>query len=245
MLEGLAVATCLPPGRVIFGNWEKFTLPTKREQKKIETGEAVIEAERHVEGKEVCENKILSSEGSIRGGIDVTRPCMSSHIEPRPSRVKTSNDLLQERAPEKLESEKDIQEVSSDFPAHGQALLTNLTVDGEVWFVPESWRSLHEKLQLDLLDLSQVARQSSGGSCLNLKVGERVLACWEDGCWYRGRVTQLLQDDLLEVFFVDWGNIELMEMGEVVRMKDTPRYEQVGKVRDLAVQGFLHKVSYY
>ena len=72
-----------------------------------------------------------------------------------------------------------------------------------------------------------------------------MLACWEDGCWYRGRVTQLLQDDLLEVFFVDWGNIELMELGEVVRMKDMPIYEQVGKVRDLAVQGFLHKVSYY
>ena len=90
------MATCLPPGRVIFGNWEKFTLPTKCEQKKIETGEAVIEAERHVEGKEVCENKILSSQVSIRGGIDVTRPCMSSHIEPRPSRVKTSNDLSAE-----------------------------------------------------------------------------------------------------------------------------------------------------
>ena len=54
------MATCLPPGRVIFGNWEKFTLPTKREQKKIETGEAVIEAERHVEGKKVCEKEILS-----------------------------------------------------------------------------------------------------------------------------------------------------------------------------------------
>ena len=240
------MATCLPPGRVIFGIWEKFILASKREQKKIETGEAVIEAERHVEGKKVCENKILSSQVSIRGGIDETRPCMSSHIKPGPSRGRTSNASLQEGAPEELESEKDIQEESSDFPAHGQALLTNLTVDGEVWFVPELWRSLHEQLQLDLSDLSQVARQSLGGSCLpNLKVGERVLACWEDGCWYRGRVTQLLQDDLLEVFFVDWGNIELMELGEVVRMKDLPRYEQVGKVRDLAVQGFLHKVFYY
>ena len=239
------MATCLPPGRVIFGIWEKFNLSSEREQNKIETGEAVIEAERHVERENVCENKILSSEVIIRGGIDVTQPCMSSHIEPRPFRVKMSIDLLQEGAPEELESEKDIQEVASDFPAHGQALLTNLTVDGEVWFVPESWRSLHEQLQLDLSDLSQVARQSSGGSCLNLKVGERVLACWEDGCWYRGRVTQLLQDDLLEVFFVDWGNIELMELGEVVSMNDLPRYEQVGKVRDLAVQGFLHKVCYY
>ena len=239
------MATCLPPGRVIFGKWEKFILSSKPEGNKSERGEATNEAERHKEGRKVCANKIPSSEVSIRGGIDQTRPCMSSYIEPRPSRVKTSNDLLQEGAPEEVESEKDIQEVASDFPAQGQALLTNLTVDGEVWFVPESWRSLHEQLQLDLSELSQVARQSSGGSCLNLKVGERVLACWEDGCWYRGRVTQLLQDDLLEVFFVDWGNIELMELGEVVRMKDMPRYEQVGKVRDLAVQGFLHKVSYY
>ena len=109
VLEGLAVATCLPPGRIIFGIWEKFNLSSEREQKKIETGEAAIEAERHVEGKEVCENKILSSQVSIRGGIDETRPCMSSHIEPRPSRVKTSNDSLQEGAPEELESEKDIQ----------------------------------------------------------------------------------------------------------------------------------------
>ena len=54
MLEGLAVATCLPPGRVIFGNWEKFNLSSEREQKKIETGEAVIEAERQVEGKKEC-----------------------------------------------------------------------------------------------------------------------------------------------------------------------------------------------
>ena len=239
------MATCLPPGRVIFGIWEKFILSSKREGNKIETGEAMIEAERREEEKKVYENNILSSKVSIRGGIDETRPCMFSHIEPRPSRVKTSNDLLQEGAPEELESEKDTPEVSSDFPAHGQALLTNLTVDGEVWFVPESWRSLHEQLQLDLSELSQVARQSSGGSCLNLKVGERVLACWEDGCWYRGGVTQLLRNDLLEVFFVDWGNIELMELGEVVRMKDMPRYEQVAKVRDLAVQGFLHKVSYY
>ena len=61
MLEGLAVATCLPPGRIIFGNWEKFILSSKREGNKSERGEAMIEAERREEEKKVYENKIMSS----------------------------------------------------------------------------------------------------------------------------------------------------------------------------------------
>ena len=72
--------------------------------------------------------------------------------------------------------------------------------------------------------------------------GEMVLALWEDNNWHRGRVVSLLENNLLEVFFVDWGNIELMKRGEVVRMKSVPGYENLEAIRDLAVQGFLYKV---
>ena len=68
------------------------------------------------------------------------------------------------------------------------------------------------------------------------------MALWEDALWYRGRVVSILKDNLLEVFFVDWGNTELMKREEVVRMKNVPGCEKLQAVRDLAVPGFLHKV---
>merc|ERR1712192_22090 len=70
-----------------------------------------------------------------------------------------------------------------------------------------------------------------------------VLALWEDHNWHRGRVVSLLENNMLEVFFVDWGNIELMKRGEVVRMKSLPGCEKFEAIRDLAIQGFLHKVK--
>ena len=52
----------------------------------------------------------------------------------------------------------------------------------------------------------------------------------------------LLENDLLEIFFVDWGNTELMKREEVVRMESVPGCAKLKAIKDLAVRGFLHKV---
>merc|ERR1712112_132206 len=88
-----------------------------------------------------------------------------------------------------------------NLPLQGLALLTNLTIKGEVWFVPEVFKSLQQQLLRDLSTLSLAVQfHQTTTDVKSLTKGEVVLALWEDALWYRGRVVSILKDNLLEVF---------------------------------------------
>ena len=231
MLEGLAVATSsLPPGKIVFGMWEKFELPSSGDENNVGRGGISSESEKHVNKARVSEVKEMHKlEGGSRSDYGTLKP---STVSVEKSKCSSEHKLVKL---EKLVSTR-----YRDLPLQGRALLTNLTIKGEVWIVPEVWRPLQEQLQHDLSALSLGDQTTSDGK--SLTEGEMVLALWEDLNWHRGRVVSFLESNLLEVFFVDWGNIELMKREEVVRMKSVPGHEKLETIRDLAVQGYLQKV---
>lgn len=231
------MATSLPPGKIVFGMWEKFELPSSGDENNFVRRGISSENEKHVNKARVSEVKEMpTSEGGSRSDYGTLKP---SHVSVEKSKCSSEQKLV------KLGESKKENLVSAryqDLPLQGRALLTNLTIKGEVWIVPEVWRPLQEQLQHDLSALSLGDQTTSDGKPLT--EGEMVLALWEDHNWHRGRVVSLLESNLLEVLFVDWGNIELMKRGEVVKMKSVPGYEKLETIRDLAVQGYLQKVLF-
>ena len=224
------MATNLPPGKIVFGMWEKFELPFNGDESNVRRGGISSESEKHVNKARVSEVKEMHKlEGGSRSDYGTLKP---STVSVEKSKCSSEHKLVKL---EKLVSTR-----YRDLPLQGRSLLTNLTIKGEVWIIPEVWRPLQEQLQHDLSALSLGDQTTSDGK--SLTEGEMVLALWEDLNWHRGRVVSFLESNLLEVFFVDWGNIELMKREEVVRMKSVPGHEKLETIRDLAVQGYLQKV---
>ena len=237
------MTTNLPLGKVVFGTWERFELPCSSDDSDSIGGRErkLNENKKHVERARVSQvERLPKSEGGSRSDYGTLKPGTVSG-----SVVEKSSEGSSEPNSAKLDEGKKEMQVSAIYedlpPREGQALLTNLTMKGEVWIVPEVWRSLQQQLQHELSALSLGDQTTT--DVKSLTKGEIVLALWEDANWYRGRVVSLLENNLLEVFFVDWGNTELMKREEVVRMKSVPGCENLEAVRDLAVSGFLHKVS--
>ena len=179
-------------------------------------------------------------QGGSRSDYGTLKPStVSGSTVEKPSKGSSEHEMVKHGGGTR---KKELSTPYKDLPSQGKAILTNLTVRGEVWFIPEVWRPLQEKLQHDL---SVLALEDQGLFDNNsLVIGERVLALWEDTNWHRGRVVSLLENNALEVFFVDWGNIELVKRDEVVRMANVPDYAKLESVHDLAVEGYLQKVLY-
>ena len=242
VLEGLAVATNLPPGKVVFGMWEPFELLSSSDETSTiiaMQGRKLGENGKQVDRARVSEvQELPKSDGGSRSDYDTQKQGTVSGPVVEKTLKSSSEPKLVDQGESKRE--KLVSAPHKDLPLQGQALLTNLTINGEVWIVPGVWRHLQLQLQHDLSALSLSNATTVDGK--SLSKGEMVLALWEDNNWHRGRVVNLLENNLLEIFFVDWGNTELMKREEVVRMESVPGCEKLEAIKDLAVRGFLHKV---
>ena len=140
-LEGLAVTTNLPLGnKVVFGIWEKVDLPCSSDESNAIGGRErkSNEKKKHAERARVSPVKELpKSECGIRSDYGTLKPGTVSG-----SVVVKSSKGSSEPKSVKLD-EGQVSAPSKDLPPRqGQALLTNLTIKGEVWIVPEVWRDL-------------------------------------------------------------------------------------------------------